>query len=439
MADWGSGRAPSGEAAAASATWDAARRARAARWRLAATASEFGRAVAERLRDWARRRHRGRAACCRGCRSPSASASRSISPPTASRAGGRRCAPRGAVLRRRALRARARPVAFPVALACRRRGRGLCRRDAEDRARSRIRCWRGRRATSRSQASSRCARSASAPTASSCACCRSKAAALEQKLERVRVSVKKGTAPPVGASSTFKARLSPPLEPLRPGGYDFARDLYFQRHRRDRLRAGRDQDRRAAGAARRCGCATPRASQGMRDAIDARIRAVAAGRQGRHRVGAASPASATRSRRRSTTRCTSRASRHVLSISGYHMAVVAGVVFFALRALLALIPALAPAPPDQEMGGGRRRWSRRSFYLLLSGAEVATQRSFIMTAVVLIGVMVDRPRADAAHACGRGARRAAARAARRWCIRASRCRSPRRWRWSPATSAACRG
>ena len=51
---------------------------------------------------------------------------------------------------------------------------------------------------------------------------------LEQKPERVRVSVKKGTAPPVGAYVTFRARLNPPLEPLRPGGYDFARDLYFQ-------------------------------------------------------------------------------------------------------------------------------------------------------------------------------------------------------------------
>ena len=28
---------------------------------------------------------------------------------------------------------------------------------------------------------------------------------------------------------TFRARLNPPLAPLRPGGYDFARDLYFQR------------------------------------------------------------------------------------------------------------------------------------------------------------------------------------------------------------------
>jgi competence protein ComEC len=32
-----------------------------------------------------------------------------------------------------------------------------------------------------------------------------------------------------------------------------------------------------------------------------------------------------------------------------------------------------------------------AFYLVLSGAEVATQRSFIMIGVVLIGVMVDRP------------------------------------------------
>src|SRR4029078_8309333 len=53
-------------------------------------------------------------------------------------------------------------------------------------------------------------------------------ARLEPKLERVRVSGKKGTAHPVGAYVTFRARLSPPLAPLRPGGYDFLRDLYFQ-------------------------------------------------------------------------------------------------------------------------------------------------------------------------------------------------------------------
>lgn len=51
---------------------------------------------------------------------------------------------------------------------------------------------------------------------------------LDQAPERVRVSTRKGTAPPVGAFIEFGARLSPPLTPMRPGSYDFARDLYFQ-------------------------------------------------------------------------------------------------------------------------------------------------------------------------------------------------------------------
>ena len=80
---------------------------------------------------------------------------------------------------------------------------------------------------------------------------------------------------------------------------------------------------------------------------------------------------------------------HVLSISGYHMAVVAGIVFFAVRALLALFPVLT-------VGYAIKKWSAAAalaaaaFYLLLSGAEVATQRSFFMTAKKQNTNMVDR-------------------------------------------------
>jgi hypothetical protein len=42
-----------------------------------------------------------------------------------------------------------------------------------------------------------------------------------------------------------------------------------------------------------------------------------------------------------------------------------------------------------------------AFYLLLSGAEVATQRSFLMTAVLLIAVLVDRRAKRAARSRGR--------------------------------------
>ena len=72
------------------------------------------------------------------------------------------------------------------------------------------------------------------------------------------------------------------------------------------------------------------------------------------------------------------------------MAVVAGVVFFILRALLALIPGVTDRMPV-------KKWAAlgalivTALYLVLSGAEVATQRSFIMIAIVLIGVILDRP------------------------------------------------
>lgn len=41
------------------------------------------------------------------------------------------------------------------------------------------------------------------------------------RLERVRLSVRKGTAPAVGSFVELKARLLPPMTPLRPGSYDF--------------------------------------------------------------------------------------------------------------------------------------------------------------------------------------------------------------------------
>jgi competence protein ComEC len=79
----------------------------------------------------------------------------------------------------------------------------------------------------------------------------------------------------------------------------------------------------------------------------------------------------------------------VLSISGYHMAVVAGVVFFIVRALLALSSTLALRYPIKKWAACVA-FVATFLYLLLSGVEVAAQRSFIMTGIVLIGVMVDR-------------------------------------------------
>ncbi|HEY7663289.1 MAG TPA: ComEC/Rec2 family competence protein [Xanthobacteraceae bacterium] len=213
-------------------------------------------------------------------------------------------------------------------------------------------------------------------------------ARLDEKLERVRVAVRKGNAPAVGSFVEFKARLSPPLEPLRPGGYDFARDMYFQRIGASGFVLGRV---RAAEAPHAPGLRLRYAIfiDGMREAIDKRIRAVLPGDQG-------AIASALITGKRDAISAPVNEAMyvsglaHVLSISGYHMAVVAGVVFFAVRAMFALMPAFASRHPIKKWAA-LAALAAAAFYLLLSGAEVATQRSFIMISIVLIGVMVDRP------------------------------------------------
>ncbi|MEY9185170.1 competence protein ComEC [Bradyrhizobium sp. USDA 326] len=207
------------------------------------------------------------------------------------------------------------------------------------------------------------------------------------KLDRVRLSVRKGTAPEVGSFVQLKARLLPPISPVRPGSYDFSRDMFFQGIGASGFVMGAIT---AAPPPDAVGLRLRYAAfmQGLRDAIDARIRATL---EGDNRAIATALLTG---RRDAITAPVNDAMfvsglGHVLSISGYHMAVVAGVVFFAVRALLALIPGLAA-------GFAIKKWSAAAalvaaaFYLLLSGAEVATQRSFFMTAVVLIAVMVDR-------------------------------------------------
>lgn len=205
--------------------------------------------------------------------------------------------------------------------------------------------------------------------------------------ERVRLSVKKGTAPAVGSYVELRARLSPPLAPLRPGGYDFARDLYFH---------GVGASGFVLGSIRTLDPPEPPSAwlryaatvQGWRDAIDQRIRQAIGG-------DARAIATALLTGRRDAVSTPVNDALfvsglgHLLSISGYHMAVVAGVVFFAVRALLALVPAFANR-------FAIKKWAAfvallaAAFYLLLSGSEVATQRSFVMIAIVLIGVMADR-------------------------------------------------
>jgi competence protein ComEC len=208
---------------------------------------------------------------------------------------------------------------------------------------------------------------------------------LDEAPDRVRLSVRKNTMPPVGAYVTLKARLSPPLTALRPGGHDFSRDMFFQRIGASGFVTGEMKIIEPPAAA---GFSLKYAAfiEGIRDAVDQRIRAVLPGDPGS--IGSAL---LTGKRDASSTPVFDAmfisSLGHVLSISGYHMAVVAGIVFFIVRGALALIPAVALRHPIKKWAA-LAALAAATFYLLLSGAEVATQRSYYMIVIVYYMIVI---------------------------------------------------
>lgn len=80
---------------------------------------------------------------------------------------------------------------------------------------------------------------------------------------------------------------------------------------------------------------------------------------------------------------------HLLAISGLHMGLLTGFVFAALRYGLALVPYVALRWPLRKIaavvalgvGAG---------YLALSGGNVATERAFIMVAVMFVAILLNR-------------------------------------------------
>ncbi len=204
---------------------------------------------------------------------------------------------------------------------------------------------------------------------------------------RLRLSSKPKLGQPViGTSVSVKARLSPIPAPVQPGGFDYGRRLWFE---------SIGGTGRITAPIALLGGDIPLAAKfevalaGIRAAMGARIHAALDEPY-------ASFAEALITGERSTIPTDLNQSLlvsglfHILSISGLHMWLVAGGVFWTVRAALALIPRLALRYPI-------KKWSAAAalamglFYMLLADSGVATQRSYIMIAVVFFAVLVDRP------------------------------------------------
>lgn len=201
---------------------------------------------------------------------------------------------------------------------------------------------------------------------------------------RVRISLRgRSIGYPAGPGDVIMltAHLSAPDGPAEPGTFDFRRMAFF-----DGLGAVGYTTapivlwQSAAPAARPIDRLRSHLSAAMMKAMPSQAGAFAAGAMTGDRSGITQDTVA-------DLRDSSLA--HLLAISGMNLAFLIGFVFALIRYGLALVPFVALRINTKKVAA----WvslAVAAFYLALSGANVATERAFIMVCVVLGAVLLDR-------------------------------------------------
>lgn len=210
----------------------------------------------------------------------------------------------------------------------------------------------------------------------------------EQLPKRVKVSASlKGVKVEEGDRISLRATLIPPSPPVMEGAFDFARFFYY----------------RSIGAV---GYAmppvkvlTPHTAGGWSEIWLHRIAEYRQSLQQKLLLHMTQPASGiavalVTGSMDSVTEDASQALRtsslsHMLSISGMHMVIVCGFIFFTVRLLLVLIPYLY-THIDPKRWAAAVALLAGAFYLVLADSPVPAVRAYVMIAVFLSAILFDR-------------------------------------------------
>lgn len=199
----------------------------------------------------------------------------------------------------------------------------------------------------------------------------------------IRLRLRKDYGVQTGERISALAKLMPPSEPLIPGGFDFRRYLYFQSIGAVGFIYSQVEKLEQA----------PKKSMGqtiekLRESITRKIYAsinndnapIAAALINGQRAGISDE-------NRETLRHSGLA--HLLAISGLHLGLVCGSLFFAVRLILASIGSIALHYPIKKYAaiialiGG-------FCYMLIAGSTIPTQRAMLMSTVVFGAILMDR-------------------------------------------------
>ena len=208
---------------------------------------------------------------------------------------------------------------------------------------------------------------------------------------RVRVTTKRRASVEAGASVSATMRLLPPARASEPGGYDFSRDAFFARigavgSVMGPLEKIPDLD---VGLAARAMAAVDRARNRLTDRI---VEVVGAGLAPGDGAVAAALVTGKRGLIPEEANDALRGAGiyHVVSISGLHMVLAAGLFLWLARGALTLVPGLALTRPIKSWAA-LIAMAGATAYCVFSGSEVATERSLVMTLVMLGAIVVGRP------------------------------------------------
>lgn len=205
----------------------------------------------------------------------------------------------------------------------------------------------------------------------------------EQTPRKIRLKFWKGEGLQVGQRISTLAGLNPPAAPVMPRGFDFKRMMYFQGIGAVGFAYKTPEILEEAGPGFGFGSV-----EALRSAVARRIQA-----------GLEAPASGLAlalmiGQRQAIEESDMEAIRlsglaHMLAISGLHVGLFSGVLFFASRFIMALFPGFALRHPIKKYAA-LFAMSGALFYMLIAGSSIPAQRAMITVFVVLCAVLLDR-------------------------------------------------
>lgn len=210
---------------------------------------------------------------------------------------------------------------------------------------------------------------------------------------KVRLTLRSDETIRVGQHVRVLAGLNPPSLPLIPDGFNFRRYLFFKQigavgfiyHAPEVISAPEHSNHSFIGTVRH-GWAG--AIEKLRQNIELRIYDALAPDQ------ASLSAALLVGKKNAISDSDRQAVRdaglaHMLSISGLHVGIFSGTLFFALRFAMACIPFLALHYPIKKIAAVLALLGA-VFYMFLAGTTVPTQRAVLMSAVVFFSIILDR-------------------------------------------------